>query len=94
MKYSIIKYQFQNGTTEHWHREVARFVSAPDGDRELKGRIRTATIKTTIMLRLRPTIRPSRRCSRAIKAYQAKTQQLADGEVTVTPVELTAETAA
>ena len=28
MKYSMIKYQFKNGTTEDWHREVARFISA------------------------------------------------------------------
>lgn len=35
----MIKYQFANGTPEEWHREVARFIAALDGDPELKGRI-------------------------------------------------------
>ena len=39
MKYYMIKYQFANGTPEDWHREVARFIAALDGDPELKGRI-------------------------------------------------------
>jgi len=28
MKYSMIKYQFTNGTTEDWHREIDRFIAA------------------------------------------------------------------
>ena len=43
MKYSMIKYKFANGTTEDWHREVASFIAALDGDPELKGRTATAS---------------------------------------------------
>ena len=32
-------YLFANGTPEDWHREVARFIAALDGDPELKGKI-------------------------------------------------------
>src|SRR6201995_6000715 len=39
MKYNMIRYQFANGTPEDWHREVARFIAALDGDPELKGKI-------------------------------------------------------
>ena len=39
MKYSIIKYQFADGTADDWHREVAGFIAALDSDPELKGRI-------------------------------------------------------
>ena len=39
MKHFMIRYQFANGTPEEWHREVGRFISALDGDPELKGKI-------------------------------------------------------
>ena len=39
MKHFMIKYQFANGTTEDWHREIGRFIAALDNDPELKGRI-------------------------------------------------------
>jgi len=39
MKYSMIKYQFTNGTAEDWHREIDRFIAALDSDPELKGKI-------------------------------------------------------
>ena len=39
MKHFMIKYQFANGTTEEWHREIGRFISALNNDPELKGKI-------------------------------------------------------
>ena len=27
MKHFMIKYQFVNGTTEEWHREIAKFIA-------------------------------------------------------------------
>src|SRR5437899_9581001 len=39
MKHFMIKYQFANGTTEDWHREIGRFISALNNDPELKGKI-------------------------------------------------------
>jgi len=28
MKHFMIKYQFANGTTEEWHREIVRFIGS------------------------------------------------------------------
>ena len=39
MKHFMIKYQFASGTTEEWHREIGRFISALNNDPELKGKI-------------------------------------------------------
>jgi hypothetical protein len=39
MKHFMIKYQFANGTTEAWHREIEKFISALDNDPGLKGKI-------------------------------------------------------
>jgi hypothetical protein len=39
MKHFMIKYQFANGITEDWHREIGRFIAALDNDAELKGKI-------------------------------------------------------
>ena len=39
MKHFMIKYQFANGTTEEWHREIGRFIAALDNDPELRGQI-------------------------------------------------------
>ena len=39
MKHFMIKYQFANGTTEDWHREIGRFIAALNNDPELKGKI-------------------------------------------------------
>ena len=39
MKHFMIRYRFANGTTEAWHAEIARFITALDNDPELKGRI-------------------------------------------------------
>ena len=38
MKHFMIKYQFANGTTEAWHREIQKFISALDNDPDLKGK--------------------------------------------------------
>jgi hypothetical protein len=39
VKHFMIRYKFANGTTEAWHGEIARFITALDNDPELKGRI-------------------------------------------------------
>src|SRR5260221_5245134 len=46
MKHFMIKYQFTNGTTEEWHREIGRFIAALDNDPELRGRIIYRCMKT------------------------------------------------
>jgi hypothetical protein len=39
MKHFLIKYRHTTGTTEDWHREIASFIAALDGDPALKGKI-------------------------------------------------------
>ena len=100
MKYSIIKYQFANGTPEQWHREVARFIAALDGDPELKGRISYRCMKNRDDLHYfhlatvddEHTVK-TLQSRDFFKRYTEKTRQVAGGEVTVTPVELIDETA-
>jgi hypothetical protein len=100
MKHFMIKYQFANGTPEEWHQEVSRFIAALDNDAELKGRIIYRCMKNrddTSYFHL-----ASAADDAAIKAlqqrdffksYTERTRQVAGGDVTVTPIELIAETA-
>src|SRR5258706_598388 len=100
MKHFMIKYQFANGTPEEWHREIARFISALDGDPELRGMIVYRCMKNrddSSYFHL-----ASAADEQAVKAlqqrdffkhYTEKTRQVAGGEVVVTPIELIAETA-
>jgi hypothetical protein len=39
MKHFLIKYRFAEGSQEDWHREIARFIGAIEGDPILNGRI-------------------------------------------------------
>ena len=73
MKHFMIKYQFANGTTEEWHREIERFIAALDSDPELKGKISYRCMKNRddssyVHLAAPPTSRPSRPCRRGISS--------------------------
>jgi hypothetical protein len=99
MKHFMIKYQFANGSTEDWHREIERFIAAINGDHELKGRIGYRVMKNrddTSYYHLAAAAD-----EQAVKTLQArdffkhyteKTRQVAGGDVVVTPIELIAET--
>lgn len=39
MKQFLIKYRHTNGTTEDWHKEIAKFIAGIDGDPALKGKV-------------------------------------------------------
>ena len=101
MKISMIKYQFANGTSEVWHREVARFITALDGDPEIKGRISYRVMKNRddssyfhLAEVTDDAVVKTLQSRDFFKAYQAKTREVAaSGNVTVTPVELIAQTA-
>jgi len=101
MKYSIIRYQFANGTAEDWHREVASFIAALDSDPDLKGRISYRCMKNRddsgyfhLAGAADDAAIKTLQSRDFFKAYQAKTHAVAaDCNVTVTPVELIAETA-
>jgi hypothetical protein len=45
MKYFLIKYRFQEGSQEEWHREITQFISELDNDPELKGKISYRCLK-------------------------------------------------
>ena len=101
MKYNMIRYQFANGTPEDWHREVARFIAALDSDPDLKGRIGYRVMKNrddSSYFHLASAADDSAvktlQARDFFKHYTEKTRQVAGGEVTVTPIELIAETAA
>ena len=101
MKHFMITYQFANGTTEEWHREIGRFIAALDSDPELTGKIVYRCMKNrddSSYFHL-----ASAADEQAVKAlqqrdffkhYTEKTREVAaGGDVTVTPIDLIAETA-
>ena len=100
MKHFMIKYQFANGTTEAWHREVEKFISALNDDPELKGKILYRVMKNRddssyFHLATAADEQAIKTLQQRdfFKHYTAKTRQVAAGEVVVTPMELIAETA-
>ena len=99
MKHFMIKYQFTNGTTEEWHREIGRFIAALDNDPELRGRIIYRCMKTRddssychLASAVDDVAVKTLQQRDFFKHYTEKTKQVAGGEVTVTPIELIAET--
>ena len=100
MKQFMIRYQFANGTPEEWHREIGRFIAAIDNDPELKGRISYRVMKSrddsSYFHLAAPVDDAAVRTLQSrdfFKHYTEKTRQVAGGEVTVTPIEVIAETA-
>ena len=101
MKYSMIKYQFTNGTAEDWHREIGRFIAALDSDPELKGKISYRCMKNRddssyvhLAAAADDAAIKTLQSRDFFQQYREKTRQVAGGNVTVTPIELIAETAA
>jgi hypothetical protein len=100
MKHFMIKYQFVNGTTEQWHREIERFIAALNSDPELKGKISYRVMKNrddTSYYHLAAAADEQAiktlQAREFFKHYTEKTRQVAGDEVTVTPIEVIAETA-
>ena len=100
MKHFMIKYQFANGTTEEWHREIGRFIAALDNDPELKGKIIYRCMKNRddsgyyhLAAAADEQAIKTLQQRDFFKHYTEKTRQVAGGEVVVTPIELIAETA-
>ena len=101
MKYFLIKYRFTSGSEEQWHRDIAAFISALDGDPDLRGRI------TYRCLRAREGADYYHLATAAdddavktlqsrdfFSRYTDKTELAAGGEVEVVPLELIAATSA
>jgi hypothetical protein len=101
MKHFMIKYQFANGTTEAWHQEIARFISALDNDPELKAKISYRVMKNRddssyyhLAAAADEQAIKTLQQRDFFKHYTEKTRQVAGSEVTVTPIEMIAATAA
>jgi hypothetical protein len=100
MKHFMIKYQFANGTTEEWHREIGRFIAALDGDAELKGKISYRVMKNRddsgyfhLAAAADDQAVKALQSRDFFKHYTEKTRQVAGGEVAGTPIEVIGETA-
>jgi hypothetical protein len=95
MKHFMIKYQFANGTTEEWHREIGRFIAALDNDPELKGKIIYRCLKNRddssyyhLAAAVDEQAIKTLQARDFFKHYTEKTRQVAGGDVVVTPIEL------
>jgi hypothetical protein len=99
MKYSLIKYRLQNGSEEAWHRDIAEFIAALDGDPALQGKISYRCMKS----RTGPEYYHIAAAAddQAVKtlqerpffaSYKEKTRLAAGGAVDVLPLEIVAET--
>jgi hypothetical protein len=100
MKYSMIKYQFTNGTAEDWHREIDRFIAAIEADPELKGRISYRCMKNAgdagyvhLAAAADEAAIKMLQSRDFFQHYREKTREVAGGNVTVTPMEMIAGTA-
>ncbi|WP_249157374.1 hypothetical protein [Bradyrhizobium sp. KB893862 SZCCT0404] len=95
MKHFMIRYEFKDGTTEEWHREIGRFIKAIDGDPELKGRISYRVLKVRdggsyfhLAGAADEDAQKTLQSREFFRNYQAMTRKVAGGEVTVTPIEV------
>jgi hypothetical protein len=100
MKQFLIRYRLTNGTPDAWHQDVAKFIAALDGDPELKGRISYRVMKTKDSSDYYHIASPADddavktlQQRDFFKVYTEKTRAVAGGDVTVSPLEIIAETA-
>jgi hypothetical protein len=99
MKHFLIRYTRVNGSEQAWHQDIAAFISALDDDPDLKGKIVYRCMKVrddSHYYHLAAAVD-----EQAIKAlhqraffkrYTEQTRLVAGGEVSVTPLEIIAET--
>ena len=100
MKQFLIRYRLTNGTPDAWHQDVAKFIAALDGDPDLKGRISYRVMKTKDGSDYYHIASPADEDAVKtlqqrdfFKSYTEKTRAVAGGDVTVSPLEIIAETA-
>jgi len=100
MKQFLIRYRLTNGTPDAWHQDVAKFIAALDSDPDLKGRISYRVMKTKDGSEYYHIASPADEDAVKtlqqrdfFKSYTEKTRAVAGGDVTVSPLEIIAETA-
>ncbi len=99
MKHFLIQYRLEQGTTEEWHQEIARFISALDSDPTLAGRITYRCMRRgpgPEYMHLAGAVDDE--ASRILqtrdyfKRYTEQTKLVSGGGVEVSPLEAIAET--
>ena len=100
MKQFLIKYRHTNGTTEDWHREIAKFIAGIDGDPALKGKVGYRCMKGRdnadyyhIATVFDDTGRVALQERPFFKHYTEQTRAISGGTVEVVPLETIAATA-
>ena len=100
MKQFLIRYRRTNGTEEEWHQAIRQFISALDSDAELRGKISYRCVKIKdaadyfhIATAADDAAIKALQQREFFKSYTEKTKLAANGDVTVSPLELVAETA-
>ena len=99
MKYFLIKYRLQNAPAEAWHRDIAEFIAALDGDPVLQGKISYRCMKSRdgsdyyhLAGAADEEAVKALQQSPFFSRYTEKTKHAAGGSVDVLPLEIIAET--
>jgi len=100
MKHFMIRYKRGSGTEAEWHRDIAAFIADLDQDPELKGKILYRCMKIRgsddyfhLAAAADETAIKAMQSRDFFKRYTEKTRQVAaGGEVTVSPLDIVAET--
>jgi hypothetical protein len=100
MKQFLIRYRHIEGTTEDWHGEIGRFISAIDADPALRGKIGYRCLKARdgadyfhIATVHEDSGQKALQERAFFKHYTAQTRRISGGTVEVTPLETVAQTA-
>jgi hypothetical protein len=99
MKHFLITYTRIDGSEEAWHRDIAAFISALDNDPDLRGTITYRCMKVRdgsnyyhLATAVDEQAIKALQQSEFFKRYTEQTRIVAGGEVSVTPLEIIAET--
>jgi len=100
MKHFMIRYRFKEGAKAEWHRAIADFVAAIDGNPALKGRIRYRVMNVRgsdeychLAAAADDDAIQTLQSQDFFKRYNAETRRVAGGTVEVVPLDIIAETA-
>jgi hypothetical protein len=99
MKYFMIKYRFQDGSPEDWHREIASFISALDADPELRGKLAYRCMKVRdgneyfhIAAVQDDSVTKTLQSREFFPKYQARTKAVSGGTIEVVPLDIIDQT--
>jgi hypothetical protein len=101
VKHFLITYRLKGGLEDRRHRDIRTFVAALDADPELHGKVAYLTMKrggSNDYLHVAAAADESAvkllQSREFFKSYTARTDETAEGEVQVTPLEIVDETSA